>query len=266
MNIFDALIDTIKEKADVNTDDQAGRVVELTPAVVAQCRAAPRTRPSWWATRFKGLWDEAYSKGLEAGRQLCVERLMQAVEESHLATTQQEKAKAFGVTQASVNHWLSGNAAPTVRSLKRMLDRRAMIRIQAMAEVEPIDPVNKGGGWWIDADTNKRQSWRTQLTPHYGVYMFLDSSRRVTYVGKADRTNLFLEIEQRLREAKLRGTHFDTALQKRTERSNPLCQGEVARFLSVYRVSDSASIHNLEVLMIRAFMNNHLNRRRERFK
>lgn len=266
MSQFDALIDVVKEKADVKTDADAGRILRLAPAVVSQSRTAPRQRESWWATRFRRLWDEAYSLGMEAGRSQCVGRLLDAIEESHVATTQQKKARAFGVKQATVNHWLRGRAAPTVTSLQRLLNRRAMIRIEQIAEVEPIDPVKKGKAWWICSDGAERDDWRIELSGKFGVYLYHDSRRRVTYVGKADKTNLFTEIEQRLRIAKLRGTHFDTDLVKRSERSNSMCQGDVARYISIYGVSDRSSIYNLEVLLIRAFMNDHLNRRRENFK
>ena len=266
MSIFDALITAVKEESSAETDAEAGDILGLKPAVVAQCRREPRARQSWWKARFRRLWEKAYAEGLRDGRHECANKLLTAVEESHVAITQQEKATAFGVAQATVNHWVSGRTTPTVTSLTRLLNRRAMIRIQQVAEIEPIHPVNRGGGWWIDSDKNKRREWRDRLSSRYGLYLFLDSSRSVTYVGKADRTNLFGEIEQRLRDAKLRGTHFDTNLDRRSERSRPMVQGEVARYISVFEVSDNASIYNLEALLIRAFMNDHLNRNRERFK
>lgn len=266
MSQFDALIDVVKKKANVQTDADAGRILRLAPAVVSQSRTVPRQRESWWATRFRRLWDEAYSQGMEAGRSQCVQRLLDAVEESHVATTQQEKARAFGVKQATVSYWLAGSAAPTVTSLKKLLNRRAMIRIEQIAELEPIDPIKKRVGWWMDSDSTKRATWQSKLLCKSGIYLYHDSRRRVTYVGKANQTNLFTEIEQRLRDAKIRGTHFDTGLVKRLERGNPMCQGEVARYISIYGVSDRASIHNLEVLLIRAFMNDHLNRNGGNFK
>ena len=212
----------------------------------------------------------SYQKGYSAGRQAVIDHLLDAVREVEGVTTQQQIANVFGVkAQATVNHWMNGNAAPTKKNLVRLLQRRARLRITPVAQFQPVNPTRSGAGWWIDADNTlggKREVWRNKLTRKKGIFVFYDSRGSVTYIGQTTKQDFFKEIEQRLRDAKLRGTLFQAGLRKRSEHKNPLCQGEVTRLLSVYQVHDIGSIHNIEALMICALMNNHFNRSTEKFK
>jgi len=212
----------------------------------------------------------SYQKGFAAGRQSVIDRLLAAVCDVEGIATQQQLAKVFGVkSQAAVNHWKNGATAPTKKNLIRLLQRRARLRITPIAQFQPVNPTKKGAGWLVDADNavgGKRETWKNKLTGKKGIFVFYDSRGSVTYIGQTTKQDFFKEIEQRLRDAKLRGTLFQAGLKKCSEHKNPLCQGEVTRLLSVYQVHDAGSIHNIEALMICALMNNHFNRSTEKFK
>lgn len=265
MNPFGQLLEVLKERTGIHQNGKAGRLLDLEPAVTSNSRENLRTRESWWRKRFASFWDEAYSRGRNAGRQEVLDRLLDALLEIHLVENQSDIAKAFGVTPAAVSHWRKGIACPSKNNIKTLLRGRARLRIVPIAEYHSINPVRRSQNWWIDADKEERASWRAYLTDHAGIYLFYDSSGSVTYIGKTS-SDLFVEIEQRLGSAKLRGTHFWRNLKKRSERGNAICQGEVARFLSVYVLYDEDAIHNIEALMIRGLMNDHANRNKGRFK
>lgn len=98
------------------------------------------------------------------------------------------------------------------------------------------------------------------------MYIFYDSIGNATYVGKTNSStnDLFKEIELRLRTATLRGVHYRKGVVKLKKKK--LRQGNVTRLISVYQMHDAESIHNIEALLIRTFMNNLMNLRVENFK
>lgn len=90
------------------------------------------------------------------------------------------------------------------------------------------------------------------------IYVFYDSAGRVTYLGKTEKC-FWNEIRQRLK-GKINRPYYSP------KRVPDVQQGEVARKLSVYEVRVPAAIHNLEVLMLRAFPNDLANTNVGNFK
>lgn len=79
----------------------------------------------------------------------------------------------------------------------------------------------------------------------------------MTYLGKTE-NDLWKEPKQRLRAAVNRPFYNPT-------KTSGVQQGDVARYISAYRVRVPAAIHNLEVLMLRAVPNDSANTNIGRF-
>jgi len=266
---FRALMLIIKEQFHLpaRADGKAGRKLGLTSGRTSQCLRRPPVAKKTWARLYRQLWKLAHMEGVRKGRQEATDNLLRAVEHVLDASSNTELAEAFQVTNPSITHWKQGTSAPTVTSIKKLLRELAKVRIRKLAELAPIEPLAKRGGWWIDRDSTHREKWRRMLQGRKGVYLFYDSLGRVTYVGKtsAETNDLFKEIEQRLKTGELRGIHFGKNLLRLNGKKKPR-QGHIAKMLSVYEIMDIDSIHNIEALLIRAFMNTHFNNNLEKFK
>ena len=120
--------------------------------------------------------------------------------------------------------------------------------VRPIIEFEEIVPARRRNTWALHGtDARKNRHLRNKLQNRKGLYIFYDSTGKVTYVGKTTRC-LWNEVRQRL-NAKVNRPFY------RPMRVRGVIQGQVARYLSAYEVSPARAIHNLEVLMLRAFPN-----------
>lgn len=143
--------------------------------------------------------------------------------------------------------------------------RRALpISIETIAEYHPIEPHERGCTWRPSKSATEYKDWKTHLERRKGIYIFYDSTGSVTYIGQTKKC-LLTEIDQRL-DAPLRGTRYWWNMKKSSTNSNRLAQGDIARMISVYEIKDEDAIHNIEVIMIRGLMNDHLNNCVENFE
>ena len=141
----------------------------------------------------------------------------------------------------------------------RILGRAASSFVDPLAEIEPVLPTKSGVGWKIESDATHRRSLQDRLEHRCGVYLFYDSRGHVTYVGQA-KGNLFFEIEQRLKQS-LRHAAFSRGDGEAKLKAVDLVQGDVVRFISAYVTLTGEAAHNIEAILIRAFYNNHQNRK-----
>ncbi len=189
-----------------------------------------------------------------AKEMMCV--LFESLELTYGKVTQARVADAIGVTQPTIYNWKKGNATPTRKNLRALLSfwlkHQAMHLVTPIVEFEEISPRRSGQGWQLCDSEEVLKSFRDALDKKKGLYIFYDSSRKATYLGKSE-TNLWLEIRQRLNAEQNRPSYGPT-------KGKPSLQGEVARYLSAYEVSVPKAIKNLESFMLRAFANDLTNK------
>jgi hypothetical protein len=130
--------------------------------------------------------------------------------------------------------------------------------VEPLTEFWRISPVESGSSYRFDADRDAELELREVLHGHAGIYVFYDSSGRVTYLGKTT-VCLWTEAKQRLK-ASVNRTFYNPTLTKGVQ------QGEVVRYVSAYKVRVPAAIHNIEVLMLRAIPNDSANTNIGKFK
>lgn len=200
-----------------------------------------------------------YQRGLREGRRQLADRLLAAAADFFETATDAELSQWIGIPAASLSQWRLGYAAPQKSNLRRIFDRIGSSFVDPLAEIEPVSPARSGAGWHLDSDAPHRQSLRDRLENRCGVYLFYDSRGHVTYVGQA-KGNLFLEIEQRLMQV-LRHAAYSRGGTAAKLTAVDLVQGDVVRFVSAYATMTGDSAHNIEAVLIRAFINNHQNRK-----
>jgi len=200
-----------------------------------------------------------YQDGLQEGRRQIAARLLDALATFLGTSSDAELSSWIGIPSASLSQWRSGRAAPQKANMLRILSRMASSFVDPLAEIEPVLPTRSGAGWKIEADATHRQSLRERLEDRCGFYLFYDSRGHVTYVGQA-KGNLFFEIEQRLTQV-LRNAAYSRDEGKPKLEAVDLVQGDVVRFVSAYETLTGDAAHNIEAILIRAFINNHQNRK-----
>lgn len=200
-----------------------------------------------------------YQDGVKEGRKQLASRLLDVLAELHGTTTDRELSEWIGVAPASLSQWRSGTAAPQRTGLKAICQHLASCYADPEAEIEPVSPNRPGAGWHIDSDATRRADLRARLERRRGVYLFYDSRGHVTYVGQA-KSNLFFEIEQRLAQVLRHGAYTRVPTAGRLTATD-LVQGNVVRYLSTYITTTGEAAHNLEAILLRAFANNHQNRK-----
>ena len=262
--IFPIIISIMKSKLRIRTNKDAGSKIGLSDAQVSQYMRNPPRKENSWRTRLKKFWDAAYKKGFEDGRKSTTNELLASVKQIYDIRTQQEISRTFGVKQPTIGNWKRGNTAPRLKHFRKLLMHRSKLRINSIAEMQPIEPHKRGRTWSLSDDPRERTEWKQYTENIQGIYLFYDSLGSATYIGKSKKC-IFTEIEQRL-GAPLGGSRYYHDLQISNTRRNRKVQGDIARMISVYEILDIDAIHNIEVLLIRALANDHLNNKLENFK
>jgi hypothetical protein len=154
-----------------------------------------------------------------------------------------------------------GNS-PSRATWKKLLGRLAanVTRdvVSPIVEFEPIIPHHVGSTWRLHSDLASSNALRAKVENKLGLYMFYDSAYRILYVGKSA-SNLDFEIRQRLNGRVNRSVYAPAKLKD-------VKMGHMARYLSAYEVYPEDAIHNLEVLLLRAFANDTANTNIGHFK
>lgn len=205
-----------------------------------------------------------YQDGVRDGKRQIAARFLDVLAELYGTATDAELADWIGVAPASLSQWRSGYAAPQRTALKTICAHLAACYVEPEAEIELIEPLRSGAGWHVDRNATRRIELRRRLENRRGVYLFYDSRGHVTYVGQA-KINLFFEIEQRLAQV-LRHGAYTRAVTADRLRATDQVQGEVVRFFSAYITTTGEAAHNVEAVLIRAFANNHQNRKSARLR
>ncbi len=226
------------------TQRRLAELLDLNPAQITNYQQTGPTREGWWRKTAHRLYD----LGFKDGQREATARIMQTIGTTLGEISRAQMANALGVTQATLNNWFRGRVCPSARNIARLLEYKAAHMVHPIIEFEEIAPAPRRNSWTLHGtDARKNRHLQHKLQKRKGLYIFYDSTGRVTYVGKTTRC-LWNEVRQRLTANANRPFY-------RPRRIKRVVQGQVARYLSAYEVSPARAIHNLEVLMLRAFPN-----------
>jgi hypothetical protein len=178
--------------------------------------------------------------------------------------TQVALASALEKTQGAVAQWKSGYSPISEKTLGSILKKAAHLTIRQLVEMEEIDPGQPGASHWYfySAKTNvKRMHLLKKLKHKRGIYFYFDATGRPTYVGKADKTTLDKEVENRLQQEIKKGR---VAYGRNMKKNPKLRQGEIVRYISAYEISPREAIPLVEALLIRTTGNVQYNKRLEK--
>lgn len=212
--------------------------------------------------------------------------------DSGVSGTGNQIAEYLGVSVQSVQNWKNSPdiTVQQMLSLLRRVEERARKgvvhrAIRPIVEFFQIAPVrSKQDAKWeifssLDANGFEHphlMGLLDELKKHHGIYLFHDSRGRGLYAGKAQRQNLWKEINlayNRDREVqKIRRVDHPTRKQeyrssdeiRRQIRSRKVPLSDLAFYVSAYEVEDGM-IDDLEAFLIRSFPNDLLNVRMENF-
>jgi len=177
--------------------------------------------------------------------------------------TQVALASALEKTQGAVAQWKSGYSQISEKTTESILKKAARLTIRGLVEMEEVDPIQPGASHWYfyNSRTNaKRTHLLRKLKHKRGIYFYFDAIGRPTYIGKADKTALDKELENRLQhEIKMGRISYGKNMKK-----NPkLRQGEIVKYISAYEISPREAIPLIEALLIRTTANVQFNKRLE---
>ncbi len=188
--------------------------------------------------------------------------------------TDAELAELFDVTQPSINQWKNApNLTPkrVARAIKRLHKKTIESAqssalnhaIEAIIEYAPIRSQNELGNKGVKvraADGYGHLRLRSLLENEFGIYIFYSSLCRPIYIGKANKTELWTEINSAFnRSLKLDIHKVNHPRENQKSREVKLGKTnvnlfDVATYISAYKV-EKEMIDNVEALIIRLFIN-----------
>jgi len=200
-------------------------------------------------------------------------------------------ADRLGVSRTTVRAWANSEKELGAFQISNALIKATKIAV-ADAQYDTIKPIvefyaitrsaSKGGGKFEILPQAKscsllQRGLRAELQSRSGLYIFYDSRGRALYVGKARRQSLWKEMNTafvrergevqaiRLVPHPTREQQFTSAYERPRQPTDRLLRlHELASYFSAYWVLDGM-IDDLEALLVRAFANDILNIRMERF-
>jgi hypothetical protein len=197
-------------------------------------------------------------------------------------------ADFLGVHKATVTNWsklaprLTGSRMATSFMRLAAHARKSALEhaVRPIVELYPLDAIAqaKGDGWvmWDKKAGRYGAELRAELERCRGVYIFYDSSGYALYVGKAKGTRLWGEMNSAFNRRRAVQTVKLTAhpvreqafvrgdQQPRQIRPRQLVLADIAAYMSAYDVVPEM-INGIEALLVRAFPNDVLNVRMEKF-
>ena len=201
-----------------------------------------------------------------------------------------DAADYLGTTQGQLSKWKNSQKILSERKILNLVDRarNAAVRdrqqgtIRPIVEFFPLDAVESRSGKKSELFSTAKDAsllyrgLRETLEKTKGIYVFYDTRGRALYAGKAQAQSLWAEIKstfnrERNTQQVFRVDHpkrnqtFQTAEQQpRTIKRTQVQLAEMAAYFSAYEVT-SEMIDSFEALIVRAFANDLLNSRMERF-
>jgi hypothetical protein len=166
---------------------------------------------------------------------------------------------------------------------------RGIPLVRPIVEFFPLDPVEskRGARWelfgdYFDTDEEVPHRYYTgvkeELKEFCGIYIFYDSRGRALYAGKAQEQSLWDEMNSvynrsrdEVQTIKLvshpsRNVEYKSSDEKsRQIRRRPIQLHDLASYFSAYEIAPPSLINLFEALIIRAFANDLLNIKMEKF-
>jgi len=238
---------------------EIARFLGLTQPRVSQINSSDNLTK----THVKTLLRRTFEEGRKNGRADANTKLLDSFGKIRNLTTQVERAKALKKTQGAVAQWMSGYSQISRKTIDSILKKSAHLTIHTLVEMVEIDPGQPGASHWYfySAKTNvKRTGLLRKLKHKRGVYFYFDATGRPTYVGKADKTALDKEVENRLSHEIRKGR---IAYGRNMKKNPKLRQGEIVKYISAYEISPPEAIPLIEALVIRTNGNTLYNKRLE---
>jgi predicted transcriptional regulator len=214
-------------------------------------------------THIKKFLRSAFRAGKREGHEEANTKLLGSFGKMRNLDTQMQLAAALGKTQGAVAQWKSGYSQISEKTIESMLKKAAHLTIRRLVEMEEVDPGQPGAMHWYfySAKSNaKRAGLLSKLRDKRGIYSYFDATGRLRYVGKADKTSLDKEVENRLQHEIKKGR---ITYGRRMKKNPKLRQGEIVRYISAYEVSPREAIPLVEALLIRTTGNVQYNKRLE---
>lgn len=204
--------------------------------------------------------------------------------------TNRALAARLGMSEVALNNWTRRKTPLTPRQIANALKSSAMVAvasaqrgtIKALVEFFPIDvaEVGKVGKYEViptGKDSGQHYTGlRKVLEGEKGLYIFYDTRGKALYAGQTKRQNIWKEMNlafNRDRSAQMvtlarhpkKDVAFLTANEKvRQPTSVNLKLHDLAAYFSAFAVADGM-IDELEALLVRAFPNDLLNYKMEKF-
>jgi hypothetical protein len=245
---------------DLDGQNEIAKFLHLTQGRVSQINSANNLTK----THIKTFLRRAFQAGQRESREESNTKLLNSFGKMRNLVTQLNLASALEKTQGAVAQWKSGYSQISERTIDSILKKASPLAIRGLVEMEEIDPGQPGASHWYfyNAKTNaKRTHLLKKLKHKRGIYVYFDATGRPTYVGKADRTTLDKEVENRLNHEIKKGR---IAYGKNMKKNPKLRQGEIVRFISAYEISPREAIPLAEALLIRTMANVQYNKRLEK--
>jgi hypothetical protein len=245
---------------DLKSQAETAKFLHLTQPRVSQINSSNNLTK----THIKTFLRRAFRAGRREGHEEANTKLLNSFGKMRNLHTQVALASALEKTQGAVAQWKSGYSPISEKTLGSILKKAAHLTIRQLVEMEEIDPGQPGASHWYfySAKTNvKRMHLLKKLKHKRGIYFYFDATGRPTYVGKADKTTLDKEVENRLQQEIKKGR---VAYGRNMKKNPKLRQGEIVRYISAYEISPREAIPLVEALLIRTTGNVQYNKRLEK--
>ena len=216
--------------------------------------------------------------------------LIKAVKQKTRITTTRALAQHLGMHEVALHQWLAKTKPLTPRQVANAIEsaRKAAVvdsqarMIQPLVEFFPIkaEPIGgKGQFSLFPTGSDAGQHWnglRDHLEKSRGLYIFYDTRGKALYAGQTKKQNLWKEMNlafNRDRSAQTmtlvnhptKDVAFKPASEKvRQPTDVNLRLHDLAAYFSAYSVTENV-IDDLEALLVRAFPNDLLNFKMEKF-
>lgn len=249
----------LNDEFDLNGQAKTAKFLNLTQPRVSQINSSNNLTK----TQIKTFLRSAFRAGERKGHEEANTKLLESFGRMRNLHTQIDLAKVLDKTQGAIAQWKGGYSPISEKTFESILKKAAHLTIRRLVEMEEIDPGQPGASHWYfySAKTNvKRTHLLKKLKDKRGIYLYFDAMGRPTYVGKADKTALDKEVENRLQHEIKKGR---VAYGKNMKKNPKLRQGEIVRYISAYEISPREAIPLVEALVIRTTGNVQYNKRLE---
>jgi transcriptional regulator with XRE-family HTH domain len=256
------LIEIISEEFKLGTQKEVADFLNLTSGRISQIKSSSKITKA----NIKSILHAVHKAGQHSTkkeiRSEINKKILDSYKELHSLTTHKDIANSLETTRENVAQWSSGNTQITQQTIQKILKQAVPIRITTLLEMEKVDPLKPNKKWYFfgDSSNKKREKIINQIKNKRGVYFYFDSTGRLTYAGKADKTPLDKEVEGRLSQQTKSGRIL---YGEKMKKKVVLDQGEIARYISAYEVSPRELIPLVEALIIRITANSQYNKKLE---